>query len=399
MKLLIYSHFFLPTIGGVEIIVRSLAEGLSKLHQNGSREFDVTVATRTKATAVDEKQFPFRVVRQPSLAELWRLIRSSDVVHLAGPSLTPMMLSILARKPAVIEHHGYQAICPNGLLLHQPDRTVCTGHFQAGHYLACVRCQNSEMPFMRALAKVLLMFPRLALSRRVTKNLGITRHVVQRQALPRSTVLYYGVEPCPEIRQTSKPSATSPHISFAYVGRLVPEKGIPVLLRAAATLRREGYNLDVLLVGDGPEREELQSMISTHGLDSCVRITGYLTGPSLADSLRDVGVVIMPSIWEETAGLAAIEQMMRGRLVIAADIGGLTEVLGDTGLKFPPGDSEALANAMRTVLRDPSLIDSLGSKARDRALRLFTRDTMIGEHATIYRTLAGGTLRPEGVSR
>ena len=102
MKLLIYSHFFLPSIGGVEIIVRSLAEGLSKLHQNGSREFDVTVATRTKATAVDEKQFPFRVVRQPSLAELWRLIRSSDVVHLAGPSLTPMMLSILARKPAVI---------------------------------------------------------------------------------------------------------------------------------------------------------------------------------------------------------------------------------------------------------------------------------------------------------
>jgi glycosyltransferase involved in cell wall biosynthesis len=136
-------------------------------------------------------------------------------------------------------------------------------------------------------------------------------------------------------------------------------------------------------------------MISAHRLDSCVRLTGYLTGPALADSLRDIRVVVMPSIWEETAGLAAIEQMMRGRLVIAADVGGLSEVLGDAGLKFPPGDTAALASAMRSVLQDPTRIDSLGNKARDRAKQLLNRSKMIEQHATVYRSLMSQNPAPQ----
>ena len=105
----------------------------------------------------------------------------------------------------------------------------------------------------------------------------------------------------------------------------------------------------------------------------------------MTDELRDVQAVVMPSVWEETAGLAAIEQMMRGRLVIASDVGGLGEIVGDAGLKFPPGDAGALADCMRKVLRDPSLIESFGRKARERALRLFTRSRMTEEHARLYR--------------
>ena len=55
----------------------------------------------------------------------------------------------------------------------------------------------------------------------------------------------------------------------------------------------------------------------------------------------------MPSIWEETAGLAAIEQMLRGRLVIASDIGGLGEMVGDAAIKFPAGDAPTLADQMK----------------------------------------------------
>jgi glycosyltransferase involved in cell wall biosynthesis len=90
-------------------------------------------------------------------------------------------------------------------------------------------------------------------------------------------------------------------------------------------------------------------------------------------------------MWEETAGLAAIEQMMRGRLVIAADIGGLAEVLGDTGLKFVPGNTASLADCLRSVIENPALISSYGDKARNRALQLFKRSRMIAEHAQIYR--------------
>jgi len=95
----------------------------------------------------------------------------------------------------------------------------------------------------------------------------------------------------------------------------------------------------------------------------------------------------MPSIWRETAGLAAIEQMMRGRVVIAADIGGLGEVVGDTALKFPMGDTEALAGCLRRILNDPDLQRELGSRARARATKLFHEQRMIKEHQKIYNAV------------
>src|ERR1700680_2198041 len=101
----------------------------------------------------------------------------------------------------------------------------------------------------------------------------------------------------------------------------------------------------------------------------------------------------IPSTWEETAGLAAIEQMMRGRLVIAADIGGLAEVVGDTGLKFAPGNAVSLADCLRSVIENPALIGSYGEKARARALQLFQRSKMIIEHAQIYRDAESSDIR------
>jgi glycosyltransferase involved in cell wall biosynthesis len=88
-------------------------------------------------------------------------------------------------------------------------------------------------------------------------------------------------------------------------------------------------------------------------------------------ALQDVTVVVMPSTWEELAGLAAIEQMMRGRLVIVADIGGLAEVLGDTGLNFPPGNAISLANCLRRVIENPSPIGAYGEKTRSRLYKCF----------------------------
>jgi glycosyltransferase involved in cell wall biosynthesis len=85
----------------------------------------------------------------------------------------------------------------------------------------------------------------------------------------------------------------------------------------------------------------------------------------------------MPSAWEETAGLAAIEQMMLGKLVIVSDIGGLGEIVNDSRLKVRPGDAQALAGVIGGVLEQPALIDTFGRRARDRALRLFKRQRMV----------------------
>jgi glycosyltransferase involved in cell wall biosynthesis len=218
--------------------------------------------------------------------------------------------------------------------------------------------------------------------------------VLERHALPRSSVIYHGIEDSVNGStpgRSASPWSARDTISFAYVGRFVSEKGIPILLAASKILANEGRSFTVHLIGDGPERPKVEEIIQREGIEHCVQITGYLTGAALTEALCRVDAVIMPSVWEETAGLSAIEQMMRGRLVIASDIGGLGEIVGDAGLKFAPGDAHALAACMRKVLEDPSLIDALGEKGRDRARVYFARERMIEEHARVYSQALSGT--------
>lgn len=390
MRLLIYSHFFAPSIGGVENIVLSLASGLQGIRDaQGVSEFDVTVVTQTPAGHLDDSAYPFRVLRQPGLLRLWQAVRECDVIHMAGPALLPLAVAFLARRPTVIEHHGYQAICPNGILLHQPGRSICPGHFQAKRYLECWRCQRMEVSLPRTCVSLVSMGPRYWLTQKAAANLAITRHVMERHGLSRFSAVYYGIDDLQE-GAASSPAVTS-KLCFAYVGRFTPEKGIAVLVRASAILHQQGHEFEVRLIGDGPLRGELETLIQQNGLGSCVRITGYLAGTHLKESLRDVRVVVMPSIWEETAGLAAIEQMMRGRLVIASNVGGLAEVVGDVGLTFSLGDARALADSMKTVLLNPDMVKLMGRKARDRALRLFSRQRMIDEHARLYKQMSAAS--------
>src|SRR6202040_1605878 len=97
------------------------------------------------------------------------LLRASDVLDSAGPALLPMFLASISRKPFVIEHHGYPATCPNGLFVHQPDRSICPGYFQAARYGECFQCLRSEFSSSWTAAKLLaFMFPRDWLPRAAT---------------------------------------------------------------------------------------------------------------------------------------------------------------------------------------------------------------------------------------
>jgi glycosyltransferase involved in cell wall biosynthesis len=172
------------------------------------------------------------------------------------------------------------------------------------------------------------------------------------------------------------------------VGRLVSLKGLPLILEAAKTLQMDGYNFRLRFIGDGPEQAKLKRLTESLDLENYVEFTGFMTGPAFQAMMKDVAAVLMPSVWEETAGLAAIEQMMRGRLVIASDIGGLGEVVDDCGLRFPAGSTAALAECMRSVLDHPESVIRKGDDARRRALDLFAERRMLQEHFDLYRRLA-----------
>jgi glycogen(starch) synthase len=386
VKLLLYSHAFPPTVGGIETIVSSLARGLSKPPESGNAtRFDVTVVTQTPPGNFDAASFPCPIVRQPGFFALAQLIRAADIIHIANAALLPMFLSWLLRKPYVIEHHGYQAICPNGVLLQQPQATVCPGHFQAGHYRKCMNCESQSMSRFRACLSTLLNIPRHFLAKRAATNIAVSHHVENRIALPRTVVIYHGLECHPSKTPPPAPTAAASYKKrFSYVGRFVPEKGIPVLLDAAQQLRQDRQDFEILLVGDGPQRPEIEDLIRRAHAEDYVTITGFLSGEKLADALNSLDVVVMPSTWEETAGLAAMEQMARGRLVIASDIGGLGEIVGDAGLKFSAGDAHQLADQMEKVLQQNAEVGAKGEAAQNRARSLFLVDRMVAEHLTAY---------------
>jgi glycosyltransferase involved in cell wall biosynthesis len=390
MRILIYGHFFLPVVGGVQTLMRHLAQGLVDLNEReGGGELspiEVTVVTMTPAQGMDDSALPYRVVRQPNLWRLTQLIRESSVLHVAGPCLLPLAIAWLARKPTIVEHHGYQANCPNGLLLYEPDRSVCPGHFLEHRYGECLRCCSQSVGRTAGARSLLLTFLRRWFCKHVAGNIAITDHVGKRLKLERTRTIYYGIEEfVPSVDRNS--GGRSRILQIASVGRLVTEKGLPLLLEASRSLKEEGAEFSLAFVGDGPERSHLEEMVVRFGLSDRVMFTGDLTGPVLDQALSEVDVVVMPSIWEETAGLSAIEQMMRGRLVVAADIGGLGEIVGGAALKFPPGDSQALASCLRRLIQDPSLVSSLGLAASNRARRLFNRDRMIQAHLSFYRDI------------
>lgn len=391
MKLLIYSHFFAPSIGGVELHAMLLATRLSTSPGPQMNEaVQVTLVTDTLASGFSDSSLPFSVVRRPRLPRLLKLVREADVVHLEGPSIAPMLFAWFMRKPLVIEHHGYQSVCPNGLLFVESSKCVCSGNFMAGRHMQCLKC-NSSVGKTRSLKMWLLTFLRRWLCGRATANVAVSHHVESRLHLRNPLTIYNGA---PESARDEDKRRSSGIPCFAYVGRLVTEKGVGVLLDAAARLNTDGVPFYLKIIGDGPERQNLQRFAADRNLNNQVAFTGFLTGEALRDAIEDMSVVIMPSQCEDAAPFSAIEQMLRGRLVICSEIGGLAEIVGEAGLKFPPGDPATLAELMRKVVQSPEIARELGQRARQRALRLFTLDRMITEHMTLYRKVVA--IRPSG---
>jgi glycosyltransferase involved in cell wall biosynthesis len=396
LKVLIYTHSFAPNIGGVETYALLLASGLSRMSTKGgdTEGIFVTVVTPTPRRRYDDTALPFRVIRSPNWMGLLKSIQEADVVHLAGPCFSAMLLGYLLRKPTVIEHHGYQAVCPNGLLFFEPTKTACPGHFMSRRYDKCLRCVAAEVGLASSIARVLGTFPRRWLCNRM-RNAPITEHVLRRINLSRSKVIYYGIEDVFMPPQADSGSQWRGDLTFGYVGRLVREKGLTLLIEACERLKNAGYKFSLKFIGDGPERPVLEEMTRRLGLAGRTVFTGYLQSDMLSDALRDVSVVVMPTLMEETSGLAVMEQMMRGRMVVVSDIGGLSEVVGDTGLKFIPGDAASLASQLRCTLDDRDLISDLGQKARARAEMLFLKDRMLTAHVALYNEM----IRPSGTDR
>src|SRR5208283_3467879 len=383
VKLLLYSHFFAPSIGGVETVVMSLATGLAQC-SSSQPEFEVTLVTQTPRGSFDDSSLTFSVVAVPIKNNFGKLIHSSDVIHVAGAAISPILLGLVLRKPVVVEHHGFQTICPTGQLFQEPENIPCPGHFMAERYTHCLACAPAPKP-LASFRLWLLTFFRRFLCQHVAVNITPTHWLAGMLQLPRAETVPHGLALSPPLVRLP---ASRPVPVLVFLGRIVTAKGLGLLLEAARLLQQQNRPIELMVVGDGPERNSLEKLADKWKIAPQVRFLGRLPNSQIAGLLGSADLLVVPSLGGEVFGMVMAENMLRGIPILASDLGAFVEVLGDAGRTFKTGDPADLAGQIVQFLDEPAASRRLGVVAHQRVRNLFALSRMIEAHAQIYRRLA-----------
>lgn len=360
--------FYPPARGGMETILETLCRGerhdveTRALVVNRGRDTQHDVVDGVPVTRVGRAVTIGAVAVAPTLP-LWLARARADVIVLHEPNPMALLAYFLARPPAplIVWYHS-DAVRPPRLyrLFYQPLLTFA----------------------LRRAARIVAASPPM----RDVPALAAHRE--------RCVVIPYGLEPeryrpaavVAEQAAALRAQRTRPLLLF--VGRLVPYKGIDVLLRALP-----GLDADLVIVGDGRDRPSVQSTIAELGLGDRVRLTGDVSDETRLAWLHASDVLVLPSTTRQEAfGLAQLEAMLCGRPVVSTDLPtGVpwVNVHGQTGLVVPPGDVVALRDALAHLLADGELRTALGRAAYARARAVFAADRMCAAAMALYREVAG----------
>jgi colanic acid/amylovoran biosynthesis glycosyltransferase len=172
-------------------------------------------------------------------------------------------------------------------------------------------------------------------------------------------------------RERRRSRADAP-LRVVCAGRLVPLKGQLVLLEALAALTGRRSRLRLVLIGDGPMREALESATHELGLEDRVEILGALAHPEVIEQMRSADILCLPS-FAEGVPIVLMEAMALGLPVIATQVMGIPELVEDgvSGLLVAPGSPEELAAALRRLIDDERVGEALGRGARERVVADF----------------------------
>lgn len=298
MKILFTSYPFSPELGGIETVSALLAPEFVRAGH------EVKLVTKTREE--DGRSWPFEVVRDPGPGTLFKLTRWCDVVFQNNISLELAWPLLWVRHPWVIAHQTL------------PDH---------------LRSANSWKPRLK---KSLLRFAHnTSISRSVAEALPVSSTVVANPYDPEIFKPWLGIERKREL---------------AYLGRLVSDKGVDVLIGALAELRQRGMSPKLTIIGSGPELNRLQEMAVHLQIENQVEFVGPKTGVTLAQALNAHQIMVIPSRWAEPFGVVALEGIACGCGVVASRTGGLPEAVGPCGLLVEPGNCIALADALTTAL-------------------------------------------------
>ena len=301
MRILLYSPAFLPLVGGLEINVAHLAGQFARAGH------EVAVVTRT---AGGDDDFPFQVVRRPAARELLAWARWCDVFFQANVSLRGLWPLLLVRRPWVVSHHSWY------------------------------RQSDGRIAWQDRLKRRLLRFAAasIAVSRAMAEDLETPSVVIPNSYRDELFRLLPGAERPGEL---------------AFVGRLVSDKGVDVLLDALGRLGGQGLHPRLTVIGEGPEAPLLHERARRLGIAGQIDFLGTRTGQELVEILNRHRILVVPSRYDEPFGIVALEGIACGCVVVGSEGGGLKDAIGPCGPTFPNGDSEALAEVLAGLLRHP----------------------------------------------
>lgn len=210
---------------------------------------------------------------------------------------------------------------------------------------------------------------------------------------PTVVIPQFGVDPHlyqpgpPQVRPASRPP------TVGYIGRLVEEKGIQVLLDAVAKLKQ---SFRVEIIGSGYYRTELEVQAARLGIRDRIFFRNSVPSRAVPEVLSRIDMLIVPSLtrsnWKEQFGRVIIEAMACEVPVIGSDSGEIPNVIGDAGIVVPEGDAETLALRIWELMEDRVRRLELGARGRQRVLRHFTQQQVALRYYQLYQAMCYGNM-------
>ena len=227
----------------------------------------------------------------------------------------------------------------------------------------------------------------------------IRRRLIERDAVHPDliTIIPNAVVPASEPQATNPlPAELRERPLVGVVARLQPEKGVASFLNAAARVAQQFPEAHFVIAGDGLLRQELATLAEDLDLGSRVHFLGFRADASAL--MRSLNVLVIPSLTEGSP-LVTLEAMAAGLPVVASAVGGIPDQVrhDKEGLLVPPGDTEALGDALLALLRDPDRARRLGEAGRRRVASRFSHATMVRQIEDVYSEVLGRPAR-QGVA-
>jgi len=222
-----------------------------------------------------------------------------------------------------------------------------------------------------------------AADRLITISEALKRFVVDTEGVSPEKIkrIYYGLDATSPV--ITRPRSEAAGRVIGAVGRLSVQKGHRYLLEAFARVLHKYEDVRLVIVGDGPLREELMAHARRLGVADVVRFAGYEA--DAAALMHSFDVMVVPSLWEGF-GLVLLEAMAAARPIVASRVSAIPEIVvdGETGVLVPPADAGLLADAIVSVLDDPDRAERMGAHGRARLTQMFSVGAMVTGTEAVY---------------